>query len=337
MAGAVVCCGEILLRFSALGRETLLQSPSLNVSIGGAEANVAVSLARLGQHVRMVSVLPDNSLGHAARDELRRYGVDVSGIRWADGRMGSYYLTSGAMFRPSDVLYDRAGSAFAVAAPDTIDWDAELEGASFLHISGITPALGQNGARIALIAAQAADRLGVPMSMDGNYRAKLWDAWDGDSAAILSELFALATIAFADTRDISLVLRRSFDGPPADQLRSAVSAAFDAFPKLARIACTKRHQTNVDHHSISAAMFTRAAAFEAPSYDLVGVVDRVGAGDAFVGGMLRAMLQGMDDQAALDFALAASVLKHSIPGDFNLIQARDVHALMEGEGFHVRR
>lgn len=337
MAGRIVCFGEILIRLSAPGREKLLQSNRLNICIGGAEANVAVSLARLGEDAAMVSVLPDNALGHAARDELRRHGVDISRVRWSAGRMGSYYLTNGAMQRPSDVLYDRAGSAFALAESDLIDWDAALSGARFLHISGITPALGPNGAASALAAAQAADRLNVPISMDGNYRAKLWEEWDGDSARILHDLFALATIAFADARDIALVLQRTFEGDARHQLQLAADAAFDAFPKLGRIACTRRHQSSVDHHSISAAMFTRHAAFEAKVYELSGVVDRVGAGDAFVGGMLHAMLQGMADDAALDFALAASVLKHSIPGDFNLIDAQDVHALTAGEGLHVRR
>lgn len=337
MAGQIVCFGEILIRLSAPGREKLLQSNRLDVCIGGAEANVAVSLARLGEEAAMVSVLPDNALGHAARDELRRHGVDVSSIRWGSGRMGAYYLTSGAMFRPSDVLYDRVGSAFAMAKPDLIDWDAALSGARFLHMSGITPALGPNGARAALAAAQAADRLGVPMSMDGNYRAKLWDEWDGDSTAILRDLFALADIAFADTRDISRVLGQDFEGDACYQLRNAAAAAFDAFPNLGRIACTRRHQNSVDHHSFSAAMFTRTAEFEARSHELSAIVDRVGAGDAFVAGMLHAMLRGMDEHIALDFALAASVLKHSIPGDFNLTEARDVHALIAGEGLHVRR
>ena len=337
MTGSIVCFGEILVRLSAPRRETLLQSNSLDVCFGGAEANVAVSLARLGEQAAMVSVLPDNALGHAARDELRRHGVDISGICWSAGRMGTYYLTSGAMFRPADVLYDRAGSAFAEMAPGVIDWEATLAGACFLHMSGITPALGINGTREALAAAKTADRFGVPVSMDGNYRAKLWDAWDGDSAAILHDLFALADIAFADERDIALLLGRTFDGAGDEPLRNAAASAFEAFPKLGRIACTRRHHMSVDHHSVSAAMFMRGAGFETRAFELTGVVDRVGAGDAFVGGMLHALLQSMDGQSALDFALAASVLKHSIPGDFNLIARGDVHALLAEEGFHVRR
>jgi len=171
MAGKIVCFGEVLLRLSAPGRELLLQSPTLDACIGGAEANVAVALAHLGEDARMISVLPDNALGRAARDALRRYGVDVSGIRWAKGRMGVYYLTHGAMLRPAEVLYDRAGSAFATVAEGLINWDEALAGAHCLHMSGITPALGPAGVREAMAAARAAERLGVPISMDGNYRA----------------------------------------------------------------------------------------------------------------------------------------------------------------------
>lgn len=337
MAGKIVCFGEILLRLSAPGRELLLQSPTFDACIGGAEANVAVALAHLGEDARMISVLPDNALGRAARDALRRHGVDISGISWTEGRMGVYYLTHGAMLRPAEVLYDRAGSAFATMAAGLIDWDEVLAGALCLHMSGITPALGPAGVREAMAAARTAQRLGVPVSMDGNYRAKLWDAWDGDSATILRDLFDHVTIAFADARDIALILGRNFEGDPQDQLRAAAAAAFEAFPRLDRLACTLRQQTSVDQHSLAAAMFTRAAAFATRSYDLSCVVDRVGAGDAFVGAMLHAVAQGMDDQAALDFALAASVLKHSIPGDFNLVQPAEIHALTAGEGLHVRR
>ncbi|PKQ01184.1 MAG: 2-keto-3-deoxygluconate kinase [Alphaproteobacteria bacterium HGW-Alphaproteobacteria-13] len=337
MADTIVCFGEVLLRLSAPGRETLLQSTSLDARFGGAEANVAVALARLGERARMAGVLPDNAIGRAARDELRRHGVDVSGLGWADGRMGVYYLTHGAMFRPPEVLYDRANSVFALMQPDVVDWDALLADARFLHMSGITPALGPNSAREALRAARAADRLGIPLSMDGNYRAKLWDAWDGDSAAILHELFALAYIAFADARDIALVLQRGFDGDRQDTLRAAAAAAFDAFPKLHRIACTCRDHVSVDRQALSARMFTREADFTARTYELDHIVDRIGAGDAFVGGLLHALVRGRDDAAALEFALAAAVLKHSVPGDFNLVDADEIQALVAQEGLHVRR
>lgn len=335
--GPVVCFGEVLLRLSARGREQLLQSPNFDVCVGGAEANVAVSLARLGTASRMVSILPQNVLGERARDELRRHGVDTSGLQWATGRMGLYFHTSGAVLRPSEVLYDRVGSAFDTAPADLIDWNPLLSGASCLHLSGVTPALGANSAEAALRAARAACDLAIPVSMDGNYRAKLWQRWNGGSAAIMRGLFEAADIAFADERDIGLVLGSSYPGDSSAQLVAAAAAAFAAFPRLRMLACTRRAQSSVDHHELSATLVTRERAIVSRSYELHGVVDRMGAGDAFVAGLLHAVRECLDDAQALDFALAAAVLKHSIPGDFNLVDEHDVQTLLSREGLHVRR
>lgn len=335
--GPVVCFGELLLRLSPRGREQLLQSPSFDVCVGGAEANVAVSLARLGTSSMMVSVLPDNALGRHARDKLRGHGVDTSGLHWAPGRMGLYFHTSGAVQLPSEVLYDRAGSAFDTAAPDLIDWKSMLGGASRLHLSGVTPALGANSADAALRAARAAGKLSIPVSMDGNYRAKLWQRWNGDTPAILQGLFDAADIAFADERDIGLALAETYSGDRSEQLIAAAASAFAEFPKLRMLACTRRAQCSVDQHELSATLVTRDRAITSRTYELHGVVDRMGAGDAFVAGLLHAIHQGLDHAQALDFALAAAVLKHSIPGDFNLVDERDVQTLLSREGLHVRR
>lgn len=332
-----MCFGEMLLRLGARGREQLLQSPWLDVCVGGAEANVAVSLARLGTASTMVSVLPDNALGRHARDELRRHGVDTAGVRWGPGRMGLYFHTAGAVLLPSEVLYDRVGSAFDTAAPDLIDWPAQLSGASRLHLSGVTPALGANSAEAALRAVRAAGALSVPVSMDGNYRAKLWQRWNGGTADILRGLFEAADIAFADERDIGLVLGTTFPGDRAQQLTAAAAAALDAFPKLEVLACTRRTQGSVDHHELSATLITRDRSIVSRPYELHGVVDRMGAGDAFVAGFLHAVHRGLDHERTLDFALAAAVLKHSIPGDFNLVDEADVKTLLAREGLHVRR
>jgi 2-dehydro-3-deoxygluconokinase len=335
--GRIVCFGELLLRLSAPGHELLLQTPRLDVQVGGAEANVAVSLARLGRASAMVSVAPDNVLGRAARDELRRHGVATAGVRTGDGRMGLYFLAAGAVTRPSDVLYDRAQSAFALADPDLIDWSAELNGASWLHLSGVTPAVGANAAAAAIRAAEAAQALAVPVSFDGNYRAKLWAAWNGDGPAILGRILAASDLAFADDRDIALVLGKRFDDPnPRTRLAEAAAAAFAAFPQLQRIACTSRVQHAVGHHELSAVLITRTRTITSAATALSGIVDRIGGGDAFAAGLLFALTGGMDDQASLDFALAAAALKHSIPGDFNLVSEADVRAALQG-GFDVRR
>lgn len=335
--GTVVCFGEVLLRFSAPGREQLLQSPRFDVCVGGAEANVAVSLARLGTPSEMVSVLPEGALGDAALGELRRHGVGTAHVRRAAGRMGLYFLAVGALLRPSEVLYDRAGSVFETAPIDLIDWVLVLEGADRLHLSGVTPALGADSARAALRAAEAANAAGVPVSFDGNYRAKLWERWGGDSAAILRDLMACADILFADDRDIGLVLGRGFGGGKADQVEAAADAAFAHFPRLRAVACTARTQHSVDRHDLAAHFITRGARLRTRSYELASVVDRVGAGDAFVAGVLHALHGGETDEDAVAFGLAAAALKHSIPGDFNLVSEADVAALMAEAGFHVRR
>ena len=340
MSATVVCFGELLLRLGAPGRERLLQSPRLAVHVGGAEANVAVSLARFGHAAVMTGTVSDNPLGRAAIGELRRHGVDTRRLRVEPGRMGVYYLSTGAGHRPSEVLYDRAHSAFALAPADVYDWPALLSDARMLHLSGITPALGRNTADAALAAARAAREAGTMVSFDGNFRAKLWAQWSGDPQARLRGLMAEADIAFADHRDIALMLGEPTGdaGDGDERFRRAAQRAFVAFPNLQRIASTVRAQHSVDHHGFGALMATRDGAFHcAPDHALVGIVDRIGAGDAFAAGVLHGLITGMEDAAALHFGLAAACLKHSIKGDFNLVDVEDVTALVNGDRLDVKR
>jgi 2-dehydro-3-deoxygluconokinase len=253
--------------------------------------------------------------------------------------MGLYFLTPGAVCRPSDIVYDRAGSAFAEAAADAVDWDVELEGAGLLHLSGVTPALGPNGSAAALRAARAAKAKGVKVSFDGNYRGKLWAAWNGDGPKVLRQLLDCADIAFVDERDVALVLGRQFDGDtPEARRRAGATAAFEAFPGLQRIASTFRAARQIDHHELSAVMFTRGVGeFRTRAIPLTGIVDRIGGGDAFAAGVLHGLRTGAEDQAALEFGLAAACLKHAIPGDFNLAGAADVRSFLEQDGLDVRR
>ncbi len=337
--GPVVCFGEVLLRFSAPDGEVLLQSPHLRVTIGGAEANVAVGLARLGDAARMISVVPDNALAHAALGELRRWGVDVGGVRFGPGRMGLYFLTPGAGLRPSDILYDRVGAAFARADPAAVDWNAELDGAARLHVSGVTPAIGPNGAAAAERAVAAANRLGVPVSFDGNYRSKLWAEWDGDGPAILGSILAGADLAFVSDQDVGLILGRRFDSrDPAQRLVAAAEAAFAAFPRLTRVAATTRLRHEVGRQTVAGHLVARGAAPVATrAYEMSAIVDRIGGGDAFAAGLIHVLLAGQDDQAALDFAVAAAVAKHAVWGDFNLASAEDIAGILSGEVSDVRR
>lgn len=338
MSGRVLCFGELLLRLGAPGRQRLLQSPQLEVHVGGAEANVAVSLARFGHQAAMVSVVPDNALGEAACGELRRHGVDTRAVRIGAGRMGLYFLEAGAIQRPSRVLYDRAGSAFALAGAQPYDWPALLAGASWLHLSGVTPALGESGAEAAIVAARAARDAGVRVCFDGNFRASLWQESKCNPAPILHTLMSLADLAFADHRDIAVVLGANTSGASSDDTAVAARLAFEAFPNLQRLACTRREQRDVDHHLLSASLFHRnGSVLHTASRELRGIVDRIGAGDAFAAGFLHGLLSAMSDEDSLHFALAAASLKHSLPGDFNLAGAQDVDDLLAGGGFHVRR
>ncbi len=339
MSSRIVCFGELLLRLGAPGHERLLQSPRLEVCVGGAEANVAVSLARLGHASAQVSVLPEGPLGEAAAGELRRYGVDTGSLRTGPGRMGLYFLATGAVQRPSEVLYDRAGSAFALAEPDSYDWPALLAGAQWLHLSGVSPALGVRAAQATLDAARAARALGVRVSFDGNYRAKLWETWDGDAPGWLRQLMAQADLVFADHRDVALVLGVRFDQPSAEaRVDAAAAAAFAAFPHLQRLATTLRTQHSVGHHGLAARLLDRSGAVHgAGPHELSGIVDRIGGGDAFAAGVLHGLLTGQADGDSLAFGLAAACLKHAQPGDFHLSSAAEVTARVQQEGFDVRR
>lgn len=337
MAARIACLGELLLRLSAPGREMLLQSPRLAVHVGGAEANVAVSLARLGHSAVMASVVPDNPLGAAAVGELRRHGVDTTHVQMAPGRMGVYFLVTGAIHRSSEVLYDRAGSAFALHA-DSIDIDALLADAHALHVSGVTPALGAGPAAVAKRAMEMARARQLAVSFDCNFRARLWETSGIDAAGALRSLTSLASTLFGNARDLALMLGRGDDpAESSDGFRAAGAAAFEAFPQLERIATMVRQQKSVDHHDLTAWMLTRTRLVAARSYTVGPIVDRIGAGDAFAAGVLHGLRRGYDDEQALNFGLAAGCLKHSVPGDFNLVSESDVRALMDDAGFGVRR
>jgi 2-dehydro-3-deoxygluconokinase len=337
--GTIVCFGELLLRLGAPGRQMLLQSPVLEVHVGGAEANVAVSLARFGHDARMVGVVADNALGEAALGELRRHRVDARAVQPAAGRMGLYFLTPGAIQRPSEVLYDRADSAFARIGGGTHDWPALLAGADWLHVSGVTPALGQRAADGVLTAVRAARAAGTKVSFDGNFRPKLWEAWGGDAPTILRGLMAEADLLFASHRDLQVVLGLEFpQATPQERFAAGAAAAFQAFPHLRQMAATVRVQRSVDHHVISAITALRDGALHTTAArDVSPIVDRIGTGDAFAAGVLHGGLAGLSAQAALEFGVAAACLKHSLPGDFNLVGAADVHALLGENALDVKR
>ena len=336
MTGRLVFFGELLIRLTAPGNELLMQSPTLSLHVGGAEANVAIGLAHLGHDCAMVSRVPANALGRGALAAVRGAGVDCTAVASGPGRMGLYFLSVWAGLRSSEIVYDRAGSSFAATGSDDYDWDKLLAGADLLHLSGITPALGPRSAEAALAAARAAKRLGVPVSFDGNYRAMLWEAWDSDPRTILSELIGIADILFGNHRDLSLVLGQEFSGDGGDRRRAAAEAGFAAFPDLKLIASTARHTLTADHHRVAARVDLRDGGYQTDEVDVTGIVDRIGAGDAFAAGVLHAHLSGGDARAMAKSGLALTALKHSLPGDASRFGQADIDAF-HGGGLDVRR
>lgn len=327
----VVCFGELLLRMSAPGRELLLQNGRLDVHVGGAEANVAVALACLGHDAAMVSRVPDDPLGHAAVRHLRAYGVDADKVAFAPGRMGLYFVSPASGVRAASITYDREHSSFALAAADAYDWDSILEGADLLHVSGITPALGDAPAAAAIAAATVARKKGVKVSFDGNYRARLWEKRTANPGEVLREIVRHADILFGNERDIALLLGREFGGEDEDGRRQAALAAFEAFPNLQTIASTNRRIDECDWHRLSARIDTREWSVKTDEVLLTGIVDRIGSGDAFAAGVLHAMLKGCGLEVAANHGLALASLKHGLPGDSCLFTQADIDAFIAGE------
>jgi 2-dehydro-3-deoxygluconokinase len=334
--GPVVCFGELLLRLSPQPGTQLSRADNLALAVGGAEANVAVALASLGVATRMLSVIPDNPLGLRVLAALGEAGVDRSHVKVGTGRMGMYFFEPSSGPISGRVTYDRAGSAFVQAAPDALDFGAALDGASLLHLSGITPALGEAGVALAQAAMAAARDAGVPICFDGNYRANLWDAWDSDPRSILSELVDAASILIGNHRDISLLLGKTFSGDGGDRRREAAEAAFARFPNLQIVASTARHVESATVNGLAARVDLRESHWQTDEVRIAPIVDRIGTGDAFAAGVLLRWREGgsAQDMAKTGFALAA--MKHGIPGDSISVTREDLDHF-EPAGNDVRR
>jgi len=332
----VVSFGEIMLRLKSPRAERLFQSPVLEATFGGAEANVAVSLAHFGVDATFVSAIPANPVGDACVAELRRFGVDTSRIRRQGERLGIYYLETGANQRPSRVTYDRAGSAIASAKSGDFNWPAILQGADWFHVSGVTPAISAAAAQLALEAVRAAKAARVPVSIDYNFRKNLW-RWGKRAPEVMRELVSHAQVGIANEEDCQQALGIKIDvdvnrgGLAVDQYRVLAERVLEEFPNLERQAITLRESHSADHNGWSAVLHNRKQFLTSRRYDITDIVDRVGAGDSFAAGLIRGVLAYRDDSKALEFATAASCLKHSIDGDFNRVTVAEVEALMKGE------
>lgn len=335
-SGPIVALGEVLLRLSPPGRMPLRQSRELAIEVGGAEANVLAALAALGHATSLVTALPKNPLGALAQAALGSRGIDTRHTIVRDGRMGLYFLETGQGRRPARVVYDRTESAFARAGPNEFDLDQALAEARLLHLSGITPALGEKPAALALAAALKANEIGVPVCFDGNFRAQLWEARGSDPRPLLAELFGCADILLGNHRDIALVTGRSFPETGTDRRKAAVDAAFDAFPRLSLIASTARQVFDSDQHALSARVDSREASAQTEDVIVTGIVDRIGTGDAFAAGVLDRWLTGAPCEDAARTGLALAVLKHTVPGDVAQFDRADIDAVWS-ENRDIRR
>ncbi len=335
----VVTFGEIMLRLKSPGYERFFQSPSLEATFGGGEANVSVSLANYGMDTAFVSVLPKNDIGEACIRELRGFGVDVSSIVRTDGRMGIYYLETGAVQRPSKVIYDRAGSAICNAKVGDIDWKKAFEGATWFHLTGITPAISEGAAELSLEAVKAAKKMGLHVSCDLNYRKNLWK-YGKRADEVMTELVKYVDTVIANEEDFQKSLCLSVESSAAveegqinvDNYKKIAALAMEKYPNIKRVAITLRESKSANHNDWSACLYNGKDFFLSRKYAITDIVDRVGGGDSFGGGLIYGLNTYADEKTALEFAVAASCLKHTINGDFNRVSVAEVESLMKGSG-----
>jgi 2-dehydro-3-deoxygluconokinase len=332
----VVTFGEVMLRLKSPGFERLFQSPTLEASFGGAEANVAVSLAQFGVPVSFVSAIPANPVGDACLGELQRFGVDTSRVRRQGSRLGIYFLEGGANQRPSKVVYDRSGSAIAAAKPGDFDWDAVLDGAAWFHLTGVTPAISQSAADLAIEGARRAREKGVTVSCDYNYRKNLWK-YGKTARDVMRAVVGHVNVGIANEEDCQQALGIELDVDVAsgslatDKYRAMAARVLDEFPNLDKQVITLRESHSADRNGWSAVLHNGKDFLVSRRYEITDIVDRVGAGDSFGAGLIYGLLAYGDDARALEFATAASCLKHSILGDFNRMSVVEVEALVAGE------
>lgn len=336
----VVTFGEIMLRLSPPGFLRFSQANSFDVVYGGGESNVAVSLANYGVPVDFVTRLPKNDLGECALMEMRKRGVNTQNIIFGGDRLGIYFLETGAVSRGSKVVYDRAHSAMAEMKPGMIDWKKVFEGAGWFHWTGITPAISQGAADACLEAVKAASELGVTISTDLNYRAKLWK-YGVSSEKVMTELTSYCDIILGNEEDAEMHFGIKPDGlnvttqgheVTAEAFLSVCKKMMAKFPKAKKVITTLRGSISASHNTWAGVLYDGKKMYESKQYQITHIVDRVGGGDSFMGGLIYGLLQYPEnDQHALDFAVAASCLKHTIVGDANLATKSEVEKLMGGD------
>ncbi len=341
MKKKVVTFGEIMLRLATPDYLRFNQSNQLTATFGGGEANVAVSLANYGIEASFVSRLPQNDIARACVMDLRKYGVDTSSIVYGGERLGIYFLETGAVARASKVVYDRAHSSIADIKPGMINWKEVLKDAGWFHWTGITPALSQGAADACLEAIRTANEMGVTVSCDLNYRKNLWK-YGKSASEVMPQLVEGCDVLLGNEEDAEKVFGIKPEGFDASQTEGEVDAAeFESvcrqlqarFPRAKKVIITLRGSINANHNTWSGVLYDGKELFTAPTYNITHIVDRVGGGDSFMGGLIYGLISYPEDsRKALHFAVAASCLKHTIYGDFNQVTVEEVENLMKGDG-----
>lgn len=335
----IVSFGEIMLRLKSPEHERLFQRPELEATFGGGESNVAVSLSILGRSSAFVTAVPENPLADAALRQVRSYGVDVTGVKRSKlGRLGIYFLETGANQRASTVVYDREGTSIQAVQPGDFDWPAIFNGATWFHVTGITPALSQTAADTTLQAMQEAKKAGLKVSLDLNYRKKLWN-YGKKAPQVMSTLVPFVDVLVANEEDIQMCLGIEAEGVnvhggvvSSDAYRLLAQKVKKAYPQVSVLAITLRASRSADSNGWSAVLDGTQGFVASKTYAIDDIIDRVGGGDSFSAGLIFGLTEWPQDEAkALEFAVAASCLKHSIPGDVNLSTRQEVESLMAGD------
>lgn len=331
-----VTFGELMLRLSPPGHELLFQSPSLTATFGGAEANVAVSLANYGETVSFVTSLPENAVADSALRELRGFGVDTSFIRRGGERVGIYYAEAGSCMRPSKVIYDRAHSSITEVSPADFNWEEIFAGAHWFHTTGITPAISAGTAAAALEAVKAAKKFGLRVSCDLNYRKKLWK-WGKSPQEVMTEMAGCVDILIANEEDCQKCLGIELDvdvtsgSLDASKYKLLAEKVTERFPNISALAVSLRESVSADWNNWSIVMATKDGFYVSKKYEIRNIVDRIGGGDSFGSGLIWGLNNLEGPQAAIEFAAAAAALKHTIYGDYNRVTVKDVMALAGGD------
>ncbi|MBL3656124.1 sugar kinase [Fulvivirga sediminis] len=324
----VVTFGEVMLRLSTPNHSRFVQSTQFNATYGGGEANVAVSLAQLGIRSAHVTRFPDNELGKAATHQLRGYGVDTDAIVFGGHRMGLYFLETGSSVRPSKIIYDRAGSSFSDITPDMLNWDEILEGADWFHWTGITPAISRGAADCCKKAIEVANKKGITVSGDINYRKNLWQ-YGKKASEIMPDLIAGCDMLVASTHDAEDILGIKVQNSPNKEME-VFQQIITRFPKVKKIVTTKRGSISASHNTLTGHLYNGSEMMKTEVFEVNPIVDRIGGGDAFIAGVIYGQLVYKNDQKSIDFGVAASILKHTIECDANLATVDEVENLMSG-------